>query len=258
MGNKLEAWFRSSSVLERRKPSVHTRAFISLSRFCYFSLSLSLFPLLFQNRPLPPFQALCILYLSFSFSFFLSLFCVTRTLHRRSSILECSTLYTAMFTRKSNPFLARPTNGSSLSLIRQRVQHHLFMRSFVQFKISSFPFSTCLVSRIISTYHFRYNRADVLQDPFAASFSWLPSCCCFYILPCLVSVFLLLSQLFQFRPDARVLPVLEHNITFLSLPSNSWNFYMQYIYIWNSNLISFNFFSYMVAIFKRKRAIRYV
>lgn len=195
-----------------------TRVLLFLSLAFVISLSLSFHS---SSRIVPyPLFKLFAFFISPSLSLSLSLFCITRTLHRRSSILECSTLYTAMFTRKSNPFLARPTNGSSLSLIRQRVQHHLFMRSFVQFKISSFPFLR-VVSRIISTYYFRYNRADVLQDPFSASFSWLPSCCCFYVLPCLVSVFLLLSQLFQFRPDARVLPVLEHNITFLSLPSNS-------------------------------------
>lgn len=56
---------------------MHTRVFSS-----FFFISLSLFPLLFRDRrPLPPSQALSpSLSLPFSFCF-----CVTRTLHRRSS-----------------------------------------------------------------------------------------------------------------------------------------------------------------------------
>lgn len=217
MGNKLEAWFRSSSVLERRKPSVHTRVFISLSRFFYFSLSLS--RSFHSSSGIVP----CSLFKLFAFFISPSLsLSLLRNTHATSTLEHPRALHPLHgdVHSKIQPFFARPTNGRSLSLIRQRVHHHLFMRSFVQFKISSFPFLR-VVSRTISTYHFRYNRADVLQDPFSASFSWLPSCCCFYVLPCLVSVFLLLSQLFQFRPDARVLPVLEHNITFVSLLSNS-------------------------------------
>lgn len=73
------------------------------------------------------------------------------------------------------------------------------------------------------------------------SFSWLPGCCCFYVLPCLVSVFLLVSQRFQFRPDLPECCQFS-SITFVLLLKQFMKFL--YIYIWNSNLISFPFFTH--------------
>lgn len=91
---------------------MHTRVFSSF--FFYFSLFLSfplflcsLFPLLFRDRcPLPPSQALSPflpLFLSLSLSFSV----LRNTLHRRSSVLERSTLYTPRCSLE-NPTLFQP------------------------------------------------------------------------------------------------------------------------------------------------------
>jgi len=159
---------------------VHTRVFSFFFLFLFLSLSLSLsFSALFfrffsDRRPLLPFQAL-----SRPFSLPLIPFCVTRTLHRRSSVLERSTLYTAMFSRKSNPFSARPTNGRSRSRCIRQCVHRLFRySSFDRFKIS-----------FVSLYAFsREQSLRATSGTFAQMFSRTrESALCFVRLPPLAS-----------------------------------------------------------------------
>jgi len=149
---------------------------LSFFLFLFLSLSLFLFALFFHFFsgivPCP------LLKLSRPFSRSLILFCVTRTLHRRSSVLECSTLYTVMFSRKSNPFSARPTNGCSrYNELYSPIPSSLFSLFVIRTVQNFIRFPLHILS---SNNFFRYTRADYSlerKDPLSAfgCFSWLPS-----------------------------------------------------------------------------------
>lgn len=177
---------------------MHTRVlflfFISLSLFLFLS---ALFFRFFPEIVVP----CALLKLFHPFSLSPILFCVTRTLHRRSSVLERSTLYTAMLSRKSNPFSARPTNGRFRSRCIRQCLRRLFSLFVIRPVQNFIRFPLRVLSRTISSgttsgtlaQMFSRTRGSASLRFVRLPLSWLPSRCS-YPPPRLAIIFPLISR----------------------------------------------------------------